>query len=211
MGLISSLFGKNSNYSSEYNRFKKAMERNPRDHGLKAQFIKFCLLNRFTKEETQADHISEALGLFETMDHTNAFDLQCHYLVGKYYQEERDFRKAYQVYLNAIKHFNQYVEKNPELKSDNAKLVYSISLNLMTLKLPPADPELEKCFKNIRKSYPLHIKRIEFENEMGKPAPDKARIKQLAEEIRKLKAEEEKETFVSVKEKSLDSSVSKPV
>ena len=105
------------------------------------------------------------------------FDLQCHYLVGKYYQEAKDNRKAYQVYLNAIKRFNQYVVKNPDLKSENVELAYSVALNLMTLQSSPFDPELEKCFKNIRKSYPLHVKRIEFENEMAKPAPDKVRIR----------------------------------
>ena len=136
---LSSLFGKNSDYSAEYNRFKKAMARNSRDHGLKAQFIKFCLLNRFTKHETMESHIAEALALFETIDHTEAFDLQCHYLVGKYYQEVKDFRKAYQVYLGAIKHFNRYVGKNPDLKSDNVELAFSVALNLMTLQSNPID------------------------------------------------------------------------
>ena len=170
------------------------MEKNPRDHGLKAQFIKFCLLNRFTKHETQEDHIADALRLFGTIDHASAFDLQCHYLVGKYYQEDKDLRKAYSVYLNAIKLFNRYVGKNPDLKSENVELAYSIALSVMTLQLNPIDPELEVCFKIIRKSFPLHVKRIEFENEMAKPAPDPARIKQLTEELRKLKAEEDKES-----------------
>jgi hypothetical protein len=201
MSLISSLFGKKSNYLDEYKKFKKAMAGNPRDHGLKAQFIKFCLLNRFTKHETMENHITEALELFETINNAEALDLQCHYLVGKYYQEIKDSRKAYQIYLNAIKQFNQYVLKNPDLKSENVELAYSIALNLMGLQLNAADPELERCFKNIRKSYPLHVKRIEFENEMAKPAPDKVRVKQLVEEIRKLKAEEDKETLAVQKEK----------
>ncbi len=201
MSLISTLFGKKSNYLDEYKKFKKAMAGNPRDHGLKAQFIKFCLLNRFTKHETMENHITESLELFETINHAEALDLQCHYLVGKYYQEIKDSRKAYQIYLSAIKQFNQYVLKNPDLKSENVELAYSISLNLMGLQLNAADPELERCFKNIRKSYPLHVKRIEFENEMAKPAPDKVRVKQLVEGIRKLKAEEDKETFAVQKEK----------
>ena len=201
MNLISSLFGSKSTYPDEYKRFKRAMAENPRDHGLKAQFIKFCLLNRFTKHETIESHIKESLALFETIEHAEDFDLQCHYLVGKYYQEIKDSRKAYQIYQNAIKHFNQYVGKNPDLKSENVELAYSIALNLMGLQLNAADPDLQTCFKLIRKSYPLHVKRIEYENEMAKPVPDKARVKKLIEEIRQLKAEEEKEALAAEKGK----------
>ncbi len=192
MGFIGQLLNKDSDYTSEYKRFKKGMEHNPGDLGLKAQFIKFCLLNRFTKHDTSEDHVAEALKLFEAMAGADIFDLQCHYLVGKYYQEEKDHRKAYRVYLNAIKRFNQLAVKDPAVKSDNSELAYSVALNLMALQSNPIDPEVELCFKILRKSFPLHLKRIEFENEMAKPAPDKARVKQLAEEIRKLRAEEEK-------------------
>lgn len=193
MDFITQLFGKSSNYSSEYKRFKKSMEKNPHDHGLKAQFVKFCLLSRFSGQEIQEDHIVEALALFETIAQTDAFDLQCHYLVGKYYQEDKNVRKAYRVYLEAIRRFNEHVGQNPELKSENAELAYSIALNVMALQSNPTDPELEKCFKIIRRSFPLHVKRFELENEMAKPAPDKARVKQLAAEVKKLKAEEDQE------------------
>lgn len=194
MSPFSALFGKSDNYLSEYKRFKKAIQKNPMDQGLKAQFIKFCLLNRFTKHEAVEDHVAEALKMFEGIENSDNFDLQSQYLVGKYYQEERDVRRAYRVYLNAIKRFNQKVGANPELKGDNVELAYSISLNLMTLQLNPVDPELERCFKIIRKSYPLHLKRIELENEMSKPAPDKERLKALSAEVRRLKEEEDKST-----------------
>ncbi|HJT23947.1 MAG TPA: hypothetical protein VJ873_05185 [bacterium] len=190
---LSSLVGKKSDYAVEYKRYKKGMERNPSDIGLKTQFIKFCLLNRFTQQDVGNEHIAEALRLFESVQNSDSLDLQCHYLAGKYYQEDKDSRKAYQVYLNAIRRFNQVVGENPDLKSENAELAYSVALNLMNLQWNPVAPEVEVCFKIIRKSFPLHLKRIEFEQEMAKPAPDKARIKQLAEEIRKLKAEEDKE------------------
>jgi hypothetical protein len=144
------------------------------------------------------------LRLFDAIENSANFDLQCHYLVGKYYQENKDNRKAYQVYLNAIKRFNQYVAKNPEHKSDNSELAYSIALNLMTLQSSPAAPDLEKCFKNIRKSYPLHLKRIELENEMARPAPDKVRVHQLGEEIKRLKAEEDKEILAAAREKEAE-------
>ena len=91
--------------------------------------------------------------------------------------------------------------KNPDLKAENVELAYSIALNLMGLQLNAVDPDLEICFKLIRKSYPLHVKRIEYENEMARPAPDKTRVKQLIEEIRKLKAAEEKEALEAEKEK----------
>jgi len=205
MGLISgfsSLLGKDSSYSVEYKKFKKAIQRNPADIGLKSEFIKFCLLNRFTNQEAAEDHVSEALRLFESFPDTDHFDLQCHYLVGKYYQEEKDYRKAYQVYLNALKRFNQRVAKDPALKAENVELVYSVALNLMALQSDPVAPEVEQSFKIIRKSFPLHLKRIEFENEMAKPAPNAARIKQLTEEIRRLKAEEEKGSSPAPAEKT---------
>lgn len=210
MALLSALFGKNANYLSEYKRFKKAMKRTPGDHGLKAQFIKFCLLNRFTKHETIESHMAEALKLFESIENTDNFDLQCNYLVGKYYQEARDNRKAYQIYLNAIKRFNRYVGQNPQHKSENSDQAYSIALNLMNLQANPVDPELEICFKHIRRSYPLHVKRIELENEMAKPAPDKARIKQLSEEVRRLKTEEDKETAAATKEEPTPAKAPEP-
>jgi tetratricopeptide (TPR) repeat protein len=176
------------------------MERNSGDYGLKAQFIKFCLLNRFTNTKTIENYIAEALALFETIENDHGFDIQCHYLVGKYYQEDKNYRKAYHIYLNAIKRFNQYVAKHPNLKTENSELAYSISLNLMILQSNPIDPEVEKCFKIIHKSFPLHVKRFEFENEMAKPAPNKERIKQLKEEIRQLKIDEEKEGLTATVE-----------
>jgi len=199
---LSELFGKDSDVSATYKRFKKAMERNSGDYGLKAQFIKFCLLNRFTNTKTIENYIAEALALFETIENSHGFDIQCHYLVGKYYQEDKNYRKAYYIYLTAIKRFNQYVEKHPNLKSENSELAYSIALNLMILQSNPVDPEVEKCFKIIHKSFPLHVKRFEFENEMAKPAPNKDRIKQLKEEIRQLKIDEEKEVLTATVEET---------
>ena len=210
--VFSSLFGKSSDYMTGYKRFKKALERNPGDQGLKFQFIKFCLMNRFTQNESLESHITEALNLFGTLGQSDLFDIQAYYLVGKYHQEARDNRKAYQVYLNAIRKFNDYVVKNPDHKSDNAEMAYSIALNLMALQLVPSDPELERCFKLIHKSYPLHVKRFEFENEMAKPAPDKLKAKQLVEEIKKLKAEAEKEVPAApvVKEEAAPAAVKPP-
>jgi|GEM_PF-1464906 len=192
MGKISTLFGKNKDYFAEYHRFKKAMVRNSHDDGLKAQFINFCLINRFTKHETVQNHITEALDLYETINHKEHFNLQCMYLVGKYYQEEKDIRAAYRIYLDAIKHFNRHVGRSPNLKAENADLAYSITLNLMTLQSNPEDEDVKLCFTILRKSYPLHLKRIELDNEMARPMPNMVKVKQLNEEIQKLKESEEK-------------------
>jgi tetratricopeptide (TPR) repeat protein len=188
-----SLFGKTSNQAAEYKRFKKALEKNPGDLGLKDQFVKFCLLNRFTNQEGDEDHIAEALDLFALIQNREPFDLQCHYLVGKYYQEERDFRKAYGVYLEAIKRFNYFAQNSPTFRADNSELAYSVALNLMALQSDPVDPHVEVCFKIIRKSFPLHQKSAELDAEMAKPAPNKMRIRKLSDEIKKLRDEEEKE------------------
>ncbi|HTC19708.1 MAG TPA: hypothetical protein VK859_02600, partial [bacterium] len=53
-------------------------------------------------------------------------------------------------------------------------------------------PDLEKFFKIIRKSYPLHNKRLELENELRKPSPNQAHVKQLTQELRELKTLVEK-------------------
>lgn len=194
------LLGKNSDYTSEYKKFKKAISQNPADYGLKAEFIKFCLLNRFTKHEAVEEHVGEALRMFEAIASADSFDFQCHYLVGKYFQEEKDIRKAYGVYLNAIRRFNRTALKDPGIRADNSEIAYSVALNVMTLQSNPVDPEVEVCFKILRKSFPLHLKRIEFENEMAKPAPDKFRIKILADEIKKLRAEDEKASAAPAEE-----------
>jgi len=197
-----SLFGKTSDQLAEYKRFKKALEKNPGDLGLKDQFVKFCLMNRFTNQEGDEDHIPEALTLFATIENREPFDLQCHYLVGKYYQEERDFRRAYGIYLAAIKRFNHFAQKDPNFKSDNSELAYSVALNLMALQSDPVDPHVEVCFKIIRKSFPLHVKRAELDAEMAKPAPDKMRIRKLSDEIQKLREAEEKEVRTAKVEKA---------
>ncbi len=94
-----SLFGKNNPYLDEYKRFKKAMERNPGRPGPQGAVFKFCLMNRFTTNEAVESHITEALNLFPSIEKSETFDLQSHYLAGKVLQEIKDNRKAYQVYL----------------------------------------------------------------------------------------------------------------
>lgn len=177
---------KGSGYSSEYKKFQKALARNPQDHGLRAQFAKFCLVSHFTLEGIPEKHLATALSHYEEAVQADNFDLQLYYLVGRYYQDKDDL-KAQNVYLDGIRHFNRYVEQNPGLKSDFAEIAYAIALNFVTLQYGQIHPELDKFFKTIRKSYPLHNKRVELENEMRKPTPNLDRIKQVARELRELK------------------------
>jgi tetratricopeptide (TPR) repeat protein len=188
---LTSLLRKGSDFQSELKRYRAALQRNPNDLDLKSDLIKFILLNRFTDSDNAGDNIQEALKIFESIANAEQFDFQCHYLVGKYYQEAKDIKSAYRVYSRALKRFNAVADKDPNLRAESNEMAYSVALNLMTLQFDPIDPEVEKCFKIIRRSFPLHMKRIEYENEMAKPAPDRVKVKQLVEEIKRLRAEEE--------------------
>jgi len=175
-----------SQYSSEYKKFQKALERNPDDHALRAQFAKFCLNSHFTLEGVPEGHVAEALAHYDEIVNSDHFDLALYYLVGRYFQDKDDL-KAQKVYLAGILHFNRYIEHNPGLKSDHVEIAYALALNYVTLQYGQTHPEMEKFFKTIRKSYPLHNKRVELENELRKPKPDPERIKQVAQELKDLK------------------------
>jgi hypothetical protein len=182
---------KDAKYSGEYEKYKKAIQRNADDHGLRAQFVKFCLVSHFTLADTPKAHLTEALKLYDEVSLSDHFDPQVYYLVGRYYQDKDDL-KAQNVYLAGVKHFNRYVGKNPGLKSDYVELAYALALNFVTHQYGQIHPDLEKFFKIIRKSYPLHNKRLELENELRKPSPNQAHVKQLTQELRELKALVEK-------------------
>ncbi len=177
---------KDAQYTKEYNRFQTALKRNSHDHGLRSQFVKFCLVSHFTIEGTPAGHLTEALKQFEEVARTDHFDPQVYYLAGRYYQD-KDRVKAHGVYLAGVQHFNRYVGENPGVKSDFVEMAYAIALNFVTLQYGQIHPDLEKFFKIIRKSYPLHNKRVELENELRKSPPNQERIKELAQELRELK------------------------
>ena len=185
---------KGAQYTAEYEKYKKAIQRNHHDHGLMAQFIKFLLVSHFTLEDAPKTHLTEALALYEEIDKSDHFDPQIYYLVGRYYQDKDDL-KAQKVYLAGVQHFNRYVQKNPGLKSDFVDIAYALALNFLTHQYGQIHPDLDKFFKIIRKSYPLHNKRIELENELRKPTPNQTHIKQLAQELRELKAIVDKPRF----------------
>lgn len=177
---------KTAQYTQDYNKFKKALHRNPADHALKAQFIKFCLMSHYTIDHAPASHLTEALALYEETVEGDFFDPQVYYLVGRYYQE-KDKLKAQNVLLSGVRHFNRYVQDNPGMKADYAEAVYAIALNFLTLQFGQIHPDLDKFFKTIRKSYPVLNKRVELENELRKSSPNHEHIKQLTKELRELK------------------------
>lgn len=177
---------KTAQYSGEYKKFKSALDKNPRDQTLKAQFVKFCLFNQNMLEDVPEAHVKEALAVYEELAEADLFDPQLHYLVGRYYQD-KDNLKAQKVYLAGVQSFNRHVAKHPHLKSDYVDVTYAIALNFVTLQYGQIHPDLDKFFGIIRKSYPIHNKRVELENELRKSPPNQALIKQLAQELKDLK------------------------
>jgi len=85
--------------------------------------------------------------------------------MGKYYQGIDD-KKARQVYVEGITRFNRYIEMNPGLKHDYVETAFSMALNLLALQSTQIDPELEKFFKSIRKTYLKHFldEKVEFKS-----------------------------------------------
>jgi hypothetical protein len=184
------VFLKNYVHSAEFRKFKKALRQNPSDHALRTQFAKYCLHHCFTQTVVFENHHVEAVSQFEKIVKSDIFDPEIYYLMGRYCQKS-DNHQAKEVYLEGIKHFNRYIEKNPGMRADYMETTLAIALNLLTLQSAHIDPELEKFFKYVRKSYPLHVKRVELENEMEKKAPDPERVKKLIQEAKELKAEHE--------------------
>ncbi len=140
--------------------------------------------------EIPESHLAEVLDLFEKVIRAENFDLEIHYLVGRHYQGKADSR-ARRVYLDGLAQFNQNIQKSPFLKSDHMDLAYAIALNLLPLQEGGVDPELEKFFQIVRKSYPIHAKWSEIEKELGQHKADKARLQKLTEELRQLKLQKD--------------------
>src|ERR1039458_4080791 len=103
---------KDAQYTKEYKKFQTALKRNPQDHGLRSQFVKFCLVSHFTLDSIPPAHLNEALEQYEEVARTDHFDPQVYYLVGRHYQD-KDRLKAHAVYLAGVQHFNRYVGEYP--------------------------------------------------------------------------------------------------
>jgi len=162
MGFLLQLFSpllnflKKLAYSAEFKNYKKTLKDNPGDHALRARFAKYCLKHYFNHQAVAETHLIEAVNQFDNIVHADIFDLEIYYLMGKYYQGMDD-HKARQVYIDGITKFNRYIEKNPGLKHDYVETAFSMALNLLALKSSHIDPELERFFKSIRKTYLKHF------------------------------------------------------
>jgi hypothetical protein len=137
----------------EFKKFKDAVHRNPQDHYLRARFAKYCLESYFQAASPSKDvFVVEAVNQFENVVHSEVLDLEVYYLMGKYYQG-LDNKKAMEIYKSGIKRYNDFVSKSIEFRHDYVETAFMIALNLLNLEANHADPELEKFFKNIRRTY----------------------------------------------------------
>jgi len=186
VGFLASILDglKKDEYTEEVDRFKAAIRKNPGDLRLRAQYAKLCL-RHYLGKALEPEPV-EAVGQIENLDHSDLFDPEFYYLIGRYYQGSGN-RKAKGYYLEGVKRYNQYVVKNPHLKLDYLETTLASALNLMTLQTGVVDPELSKFFKCIHRSYPLHIKRVELESVIEKPESDPDCIRQLRQEVEQLK------------------------
>jgi mRNA-degrading endonuclease RelE of RelBE toxin-antitoxin system len=135
----------------EFKRYKDALRRNPQDHHLRARFAKYCL-NSYFQDSTSKFHVVEAVNQFENIVHSDVLDLEVFYLMGKFYQGQ-DNKKAMDIYKQGIKRYNDFVTKSVEFRHEHVETAFAIALNLLALESNHADPELEKFFKTIRRTY----------------------------------------------------------
>ena len=136
---------------SELRKYKEALRRNPHDHVLRARYAKLCLDSYF-QDSSSKTHIVEAVNQFENIVHSEVMDLEMFYLMGKYYQGKDD-KKAIEVYRDGIKRFNDHMAKTPGFRHEQIETAFSLALSLLALESNNADPELEKFFKIIRRTY----------------------------------------------------------
>lgn len=136
----------------EMHRYQESLKRNPNDHDLRARFTKYCIRRYFRDQETGKEHVVEAVNQFENIVHSDYFDLEVFYLMGKYYHGQDDER-ARGIYRQGIASFNQYIAKNPALKEDYIELAFAMALNLLKLEKGKDDPEVIKFFTTVRRTF----------------------------------------------------------
>jgi len=135
----------------EFRKFKEAVHRNPQDHHLRARFAKYCLKHYFQGSSSKV-HVVEAVNQFENIVHSEVLDLEIYYLMGKYYQGQ-DNEKAKDIYRKGIQRYNEFVSKSIEFRHDYVETAFMIALNLLSLESNHADSDLQKFFKNLRRTY----------------------------------------------------------
>jgi len=152
----------------ELRKFKAAVHRNPQDHQLRARFAKFCLKNYFQATTSAKEvYVVEAVNQFENIVRSEVLDLEVYYLMGKYYQGQ-DNKRAMEIYKGGIKRYNDFVSKSIEFRHDYVEMAFMMAINLLSLEANHADPELEKFFKNIRRTYLKNLleHKVEFSPEI---------------------------------------------
>ena len=135
----------------ELKKYRDALRRNPQDHYLRARYAKYCL-NSYFQDASAKVHVVEAVNQFENVVHSEVLDLEVFYLMGKFYQGQ-DNAKAKEVYRQGIKRYNDFVVKSLEFRHEHVETAFAIALNLLALESNHADPELEKFFKTVRRTY----------------------------------------------------------
>ncbi|SRR5579871_1669570 len=156
-GLVSPFlnFFKKLIHLAEMRKYKAALRRNPQDQYLRAKYAKFCL-NSYFQDSSSKIHMVEAVNQFENIEHSEVLDLEVFYLMGKFYQGN-DNAKAMDVYKKGIQRYNDFVSKSIEFRHEHVETAFAIALNLLALESNHADPELEKFFKNLRRTYLKHF------------------------------------------------------
>lgn len=139
----------------ELRKYRLALRRNPQDHYLRARYAKYCL-NSYFQDSSAKIHVVEAVNQFENIEHSEVLDLEVFYLMGKFYQGN-DNKKAIEVYKKGIQRYNDFVTKSIEFRHEHVETAFAIALNLLALESNHADPELEKFFKNLRRTYLKHF------------------------------------------------------
>ena len=151
---------------AEMRKYQEALRRNPQDHYLRACYAKYCL-NSYFQDAASKVQVVEAVNQFENVVHSEVLDLEVFYLMGKFYQGN-DNAKAAEVYKQGIKRYNDFVSKSVDFRHEYVETAFTIALNLLALESNHADPELEKFFKTIRRTYLKNFldHKVEFNPEM---------------------------------------------
>ena|ERR1035441_5350811 len=151
---------------AELKKYKDALRRNPQDHYLRARYAKYCL-NSYFQDVSSRVHVVEAVNQFENIVYSDVLDLEVFYLMGKFYQGN-DNPKAIDIYKKGIKRYNDFVAKSVEFRHEHVETAFAIALNLLALESNHADPELEKFFKIVRRTYLKHFldHKIDFNPEI---------------------------------------------
>ncbi len=155
----------------ELRKYKEALRRNPQDHYLRARYAKYCL-NSYFQDAGSKMHVVEAVNQFENIEHSEVLDLEVFYLMGKFYQGN-DNKRAIEVYKKGIQRYNDFVDKSIGFRHEHVETAFAIALNLLALESNHADMELDKFFKNLRRTYLKHFldHKLDFSPEILGNAP----------------------------------------